>query len=91
MAAAPTTVSSYVKRFERRGHVAREPNPTDRRSYRIKLTPAGRRAHRAAAKRFLPVRSQVETALGARLEDVREALLATRAALDEVRQGTKGA
>src|SRR4051812_24061141 len=29
MAAPPTTVSSYVKRFEARGHVEREPNPAD--------------------------------------------------------------
>src|SRR5918998_4852871 len=28
MAAPPTTVSSYVKRFEARGHVQREPNPS---------------------------------------------------------------
>jgi DNA-binding MarR family transcriptional regulator len=88
MAAAPTTVSSYVKRFESRGHVERVPNPADRRSYRIKLTPAGRRAHRAAAKRFLPVRQQVEEALGDRVEDVREALLALRVVLDDVGRGT---
>src|SRR5919112_1753014 len=64
MAAPPTTVSSYVKRFEARGHVRREPNPSDRRSYRIKLTPAGRRAHRAGAELFGPMRSGVEAALG---------------------------
>ncbi len=38
MAAPPTTVSSYVKRFEGRGHVERVPNPDDRRSYRLRLT-----------------------------------------------------
>jgi DNA-binding MarR family transcriptional regulator len=85
MAAPPTTVSSYVKRFEARGHVRREPNPSDRRSYRIKLTPAGRRAHRAGAELFGPMRSGVEAALGAHLDEVREALLALRAAVDRVR------
>ena len=45
MAAPLTTVFSYVKRFEARGHVEREPNPADRRSYRIKLTSVGRRAY----------------------------------------------
>ena len=85
MAAPPTTVSSYVKRFEARGHVQREPNPADRRSYRIKLTPAGRRAYRAAAALFRPLRSRVEESLGAREEGVREALIALRTALDEVR------
>ena len=31
-------MSSYVKRFEKRGHVVREPNPDDGRSYLIRLT-----------------------------------------------------
>src|SRR5918993_5274243 len=85
MAAPPTTVSSYVKRFEARGHVEREPNPADRRSYRIKLTPAGRRAYRAAAALFIPLRTRVADSLGVREEGVREALLILRTALDEIR------
>ena len=48
MSAPATTVSSYVKRFEGRGHVERTPNPDDGRSYRLRLTASGRRAHRAA-------------------------------------------
>jgi DNA-binding MarR family transcriptional regulator len=85
MAAPPTTVSSYVKRFEARGHVEREPNPADRRSYRIKLTPAGRRAYQAGAARFIPLRTRVADALGAREDDVRESLITLRAVLDEIR------
>ena len=85
MAAPPTTVSSYVKRFEARGHVEREPNPADGRSYRIRLTPAGRRAHRAAAKLFIPMRTRVEEGLGTRATEVREALLTLRSVLDEIR------
>jgi DNA-binding MarR family transcriptional regulator len=85
MAAPPTTVSSYVKRFEARGHVRREPNPADGRSYRIKLTPAGRRAHRAAAALFAPIRAHVAEGLGASEDDVREALLMLRTVLDEIR------
>src|SRR3712207_1862893 len=54
MAAPATTVSSYVKRFEARGHVVRERNPDDRRSYRLRLTEAGRQTHAAAAGLFLP-------------------------------------
>jgi DNA-binding MarR family transcriptional regulator len=87
MAAPATTVSSYVKRFEARGHVKREPNPADRRSYRIKLTPAGRRAHRAAVERFIPMRTRVEEGLGTRAPEVREALLALRSVLDDIRLG----
>jgi len=87
MAAPPTTVSSYVKRFEARGHVQREANPSDRRSYRIKLTPAGRRAHRTAAALFVPMRTRVEKGLGQREEEVREALVTLRTVLDEIRRG----
>ena len=85
MAAPPTTVSSYVKRFEARGHVKREPNPEDRRSYRIKLTPDGRRAHRAAAALFNPLRTRVANGLGGREGDVREALVTLRTVLDQIR------
>jgi DNA-binding MarR family transcriptional regulator len=85
IAAPPTTVSSYVKRLEARGHVRREPNPADKRSYRIKLTPAGRRAYRSAAALFVPVRNRVAVALGEREEEVREALVALRAAFDDIR------
>jgi DNA-binding MarR family transcriptional regulator len=86
MAAPPTTVSSYVKRFESRGHVQREPNPADRRSYRIKLTPAGQRAYRAAADLFMPLRARVTNSLGVEEEGVREALLTLRTVLDEIRR-----
>lgn len=85
MAAPPTTVSSYVKRFEARGHVRREPNPTDRRSYRITLTAEGRRVHRAATKHFVPLRSRVEEGLGGRQAEVRDALVTLRSVLDEIR------
>jgi DNA-binding MarR family transcriptional regulator len=64
MSAPPTTVSSYVKRFEQRGHVTKTPNPDDGRSYRINLTPAGRRAHRTAGALFLPVLADVADRVG---------------------------
>jgi DNA-binding MarR family transcriptional regulator len=85
MAAPLTTVSSYVKRFESRGHVEREPHPDDRRSYRIKLTPAGRRAHRDAAALFTPLKEQIVEALGVREPEVRDSLSTLRAILDEIR------
>ena len=85
MAAPPTTVSSYVKRFEARGHVQRRPNPADRRSYQIKLTPAGRRAYRAAATMFIPLRTRVAQGLGTQERDVREALVTLRTVLDQIR------
>jgi len=85
MAAAPTTVSSYVKRLEARGHIERIPNPEDKRSYRVQLTAEGRHAHARAAALFRSVRDRVHTALGPQERAVRDALLALRPVLDEIR------
>jgi len=70
MAAPATTVSSYVKRFERRGHVRRVPNPDDRRSYRVQLTADGRSAHRDAGELFQPVLDEVTRRLGSEIPHV---------------------
>ncbi len=86
MAAPATTVSSYIKRFEGRGHVRRERNPEDGRSYRITLTPAGRKAHQAAARLFHPVRSRVAAAVDKQEFDTREALLRLRVIIDALRE-----
>lgn len=81
-ASAPaTTVSSYVKRFEKRGHVERVPHPTDGRSYSIRLTDAGRTAHHAAAERFLPAIEAVDAALGSTGGPVLQALRQLRSAV----------
>ena len=82
MAAPATTVSSYVKRLERRGHVKRIANPRDGRSYLLSLTPSGRRAHRAAVDAFIPVLARVVRALGPSEASVRQGLASLRAALD---------
>jgi DNA-binding MarR family transcriptional regulator len=85
MGAPATTVTSYVKRFEARGHVQRAVNSADRRSYHIRLTDAGREAHQRAQANFSPMREALVRALGADEPDVREALLTLRQALDRVR------
>jgi DNA-binding MarR family transcriptional regulator len=82
MAAPPTTVSSYVKRFEARGHVERRPNPDDGRSYLIRLTAAGRKAHRDAGAQFLPALRAVQRELGSKESSVRRALGQLKAAVD---------
>lgn len=74
MSAPATTVSSVVKRLERRGHVVREPNPDDGRSSLIRLTPAGRDAHRVAGAAFMPVLEHVNEALGRHERTVRREL-----------------
>lgn len=88
LAAPATTVTSYVKRLEGRGHLERVAHPSDGRSYRMTLTPKGLRAHRRAADLYVPVLRQVETALGPVEPGVRAALLALRRAVDEVHQDT---
>ena len=85
MAAAPTTVSSYVKRFERRGHVSRIANAEDRRSYRVQLTAAGRAAHQHCGSLFAPVLAQTEDALGAHADAAHAQLRELLHAVDTVR------
>lgn len=85
MAAPPTTVSSYLKRFEGRGHVVRERDPLDRRSYRIRLTATGEAVHQAASERFGPLLSDISRSLGAKEPEVRSSLLRLREAADDLR------
>lgn len=74
MSAPPTSVSSYIKRFESRGHVTRVAHPGDGRSYRLQLTAAGRAAHGAAGKLFQPVLDRVERSLDRPVPVVRNVL-----------------
>jgi len=85
MAAPATSVSSYVKRLEARGHLDRQTHPSDRRSYRIRLTAAGEGAFEAGAALFGPVRDRVIETLGDRDDAVREALLTVRGVIDSMR------
>jgi DNA-binding MarR family transcriptional regulator len=89
MAAPPTSVSSYVKRLEGRGHLTRRRHPSDRRSYRIHLTAAGRRTHQHAVTLFEPVRSQVIESLNDEDGRVRESLLRLRSVVDALRLDLK--
>jgi DNA-binding MarR family transcriptional regulator len=86
MATPATTVSSFVKRFEARGHLTRLANPHDQRSYRLQLTPSGKRAHKTARALFAPLRAQVADALTEQQVDAREALLRLRVIVDDLRR-----
>ena len=90
MAAPTTTVSSYVKRFERRGHVRRVANPDDGRSHRIELTAAGRRAHRGAGEHFLPVLDAVNEGLGPRAVTIHRRLRDVHRVVDAVGAQRRG-
>lgn len=87
MAAPPTTVSSYIKRFERRGHVKRLTNPADRRSHLLRLTPAGRQAHADAGVRFAPALAEVEERLGSDVGEVHRRLRELHRAVDATSSG----
>jgi DNA-binding MarR family transcriptional regulator len=82
MSAPPTTVSSHIKRLETRGHVARHPDPDDRRSYLLRLTPAGRRTLRRSTATYDPMLESVQRQLGADEPSIRAALVTLRHAID---------
>ena len=85
MAAPPTSVSSYLKRLEGRGHLTRRPHPRDRRSYRIYLTASGKRTHQTAVTLFSPVRAHVIETHADQDGPVREALMRLRGIVDDLR------
>ncbi|MCP4434577.1 MAG: winged helix-turn-helix transcriptional regulator [Actinomycetia bacterium] len=90
MAAPPTTVSSYVKRFERRGHVRRVANPGDGRSYRVELTESGRLAHRSAGDLFAPVLQQVTERIGEQADETHLSLRALHEVVDSLDRPVQG-
>jgi DNA-binding MarR family transcriptional regulator len=73
-----TTAADYVRAMRARGHVRREANPTDQRSYLLVLTRAGTRAHREANAHF----ERAYVALVAELDPLDER--ATRATLQQL-------
>ena len=81
MSTPATTVSSYINRLEKRGHARRVSNPTDRRSYQLRLTPAGARAFGAAGRQFHVALAHVEQALDLPADVVQDALRALRLAV----------
>jgi MarR family transcriptional regulator, organic hydroperoxide resistance regulator len=68
-----STLTGVVDRLERRGLVARQPHPTDRRAFQVAPTPDGRRAIARVAAAF--------EELGAALPDETAQVLAAVAAV----------
>jgi DNA-binding MarR family transcriptional regulator len=85
-----TTVLFRLRRLEKRGHAQRIPNPDDRRSFLIRLTPAGQRLLRKARPRFRAYAEAVEARLGSdnvaaareRLAELRKSIAAEIAERD---------
>jgi DNA-binding MarR family transcriptional regulator len=76
IAMPPTSMSHFVRGMLERGHAERAPAAEDRRSYRIILTPAGRRAHAAASAAFAEADHRFIRALAVDEEDARATLRA---------------
>jgi DNA-binding MarR family transcriptional regulator len=84
-----STTVEQVQAFERRGYLRRFPNPEDRRSYRVTLTAAGRKAHRRAAEEFELAYSAVVEGLGRVSEaSVARALRALREAIESAQKSS---
>jgi DNA-binding MarR family transcriptional regulator len=78
-----TTVLFRLRRLERRGHAKRKPNPDDRRSFTIQLTPAGQKLLQTARPRFRAVAEAVEARLGEeRVGALREGMAGLRDAAE---------
>jgi DNA-binding MarR family transcriptional regulator len=86
MGLRPTTTSDYVEQLVELGHIQREPNPDDRRSYLLTLTEAGWEAFRRANEPARLALSLVEENLGRPLEEIEqvvdELILALETALE---------
>ncbi|HVR13762.1 MAG TPA: MarR family transcriptional regulator [Gaiellaceae bacterium] len=79
-----STVTFRVRRLERRGHAERIDNPSDGRSYLIRLTPNGRKLLNRARPRFRRYAEAVEARLGnPKTTALRESLIELRQAIDE--------
>jgi DNA-binding MarR family transcriptional regulator len=70
-----TTVADAVRGMSDRGHVRREPHPTDLRASLLALTPAGLRAHRRASGAFERAHRALSADLGAAEERRARALV----------------
>jgi DNA-binding MarR family transcriptional regulator len=88
MAAPPTTVSSFIKRFEKRGHLIRVTNPEDGRSHRVQLTAEGQQAHAHASRLYRPVLAEVEQRLKDQADRTHQHLQALHRVVDTLRHPT---
>ncbi len=78
-----STVLFRLRRLERREHAERIPNPEDRRSYLVRLTPAGEALLGEARPRFRALAEAVEAALGGKkVGELRDGLDGLRRAIE---------
>lgn len=78
MSSDPNTVASLLERMERAGWIERRPHEKDRRAYRIRLLPAGRKTYQAARETAVRLQTEVLRSIP---EESREVFLAQLAAI----------
>jgi DNA-binding MarR family transcriptional regulator len=76
MSSDPNTIASLVERMEAAGWVERQPHERDRRAYRIRLKPAGRRVYERMRAVAVALQTEVLSSLP---EAAREEFLANLA------------
>src|SRR5215208_4000325 len=76
----PTAVRDIVNAMVENGHVQRTPNPADRRSHFLALTPDGKAFVRRAGRAMLDVEDELAVELGRPVENLRDDLRALRRA-----------
>jgi DNA-binding MarR family transcriptional regulator len=81
---APTTLSGILGRCQQRGYLVRVPNPADRRSALLQLTPAGLAARQRLVPGLRELLTRLDDALEAPPAEVRLHLQALDAALRSV-------
>ena len=90
-----TTVLDYLRAMSGRGHLRRQPHPTDGRAQQLSLTVSGVVEHRRTNAAWEAVRSRLEGSLPLPIEQVRAALHAlddaAAAVLGEVKLGERPA
>lgn len=84
-----TTTLDLVRTLERRGHIMKERDPSDRRAMSIRLSPAGLAAQREAEHYFAEADLRLRSALGGRSAAASQTLIdladAAAAALEALR------
>jgi DNA-binding MarR family transcriptional regulator len=77
----PTTLSARIRALEQRRYVRRIRNVDDGRSYRLELTPAGRRAWERGWPALRAVLARTEEQLDVPIDDLEETLVELERAL----------
>jgi DNA-binding MarR family transcriptional regulator len=70
----PSTLTGHLEALSGRGHISRERDPADGRSYRVSLTSSGHRTHRQTRDRFRRMIKSYNSALPVDVAGVRELL-----------------